>query len=186
MRIQAYTTYTGVLAITVATPRPEGVPSTRFTAAPIHEDYCAQVRALLKEHKHIDTSSLAYPAAKRLSTYFPAFEGAPIFALRQLIPAGSPRDIDPEFLLEIMRIRYEFLINLLPGAFLTDEVDAEAIERHVEYAVKRLFQVNGVPDVFIPGDTAARPGDRTDIDIVVELGGARDRTGVEIPTPAAA
>ena len=183
MRVQAYTAYSGALVITVATQRIEAAPSSKFTAASIHEDYCARVRALLKEHRHIDTSAVAYPAAKRLQTYFPTHEGTPLYSLRQLMPAGTPRDVDPEWQLEIMRIRYEFALNVLPPAALADETVAEAHERHLEKAVHDLFQANGVPDTFIPGDETLRSA-QTEIDIVVEMGVATTRTGMEIPTPA--
>lgn len=184
MKVQVYTTYSGTLIITAATPRAEAAPSFRFTNASIHEDYCAQVRALLKEHRHILGSSLEYPAAKRLQTYFPTSGGNPLYAIRELMPAGSPRDVDPDFQLEIMRIRYSFMLNLLPAAFLADETIAEAIERHIEKAVHDLFIANGVPDVFIPGDEEQRPGERTDIDILCELGPASGRIGVDLPTPS--
>lgn len=187
MRIQAYTFYSGTLTIAVATPRPEEAASTHFTAAKIHEDYCAQVRALLREHKHIDASSLAYPAAQRLQTYFPVFPlatGTPLYALRSLMPAGSPRDIDQQFMLEIMRIRYAFTIALLPAYFSADATTAEGMERALEYAVKRLFQVAGIPDVTIPGDNEILSGVDSLVSITCEMGGAAARTGVDIPQPA--
>lgn len=183
MRIQAYTAYSGTLVITVATQRIDAAASTKFTAASIHEDYAAQVRALLKEHRHIGETALAYPATKRLQTYFPTHAGSPLYALRQLMPSGSPRDIDPEWQLEIMRIRYDFALNVLPAAALADESIAEALERHLEKAVHDLFQANGVPDVFLPGDEMLRTA-QTEIDIVVEMGPATARTGVEIPAPS--
>lgn len=193
MRIQAYTAYTGTLIIAVATPRPQEAPSTHFTAAKIHEDYCARVRSILREWKHIGETSLAFPVAQRLQTYFPVYPlvtGKPLYALRQLMPAGSPRDIDREYMLEIMRIRYAFTLVILPAYFGADEIDAEAIERHLEYAVKQLFQVSGVPHVTIPQITV--PGDNDIIteegslvSISCELAGASARNGADIPQPSA-
>lgn len=191
MKIQAYTAYTGTLVIAVATPRPEEAPSTHFTAAKIHEDYCARVRSLLREHKHIGDTSLTYPAAQRLQTYFPIFPattGKPLYALRQLMPSGSPRDIDREYMLEIMRIRYAFTLVCLPAYSLADEIDAEAIERHMAYAVKQLFQASGVPyvtipQVTVPGDNGIVDGEGSLVSIMCELGGASARQGVEIPQP---
>ncbi len=187
MKIWAYRIYPGTLTITVATPRAETAASTKFTAAKIHEDYCARVRAHLKEHRHVGTTSLQYPAAKRLQTYFPVFNSdttKPLYALRELKPAGAPRDFNPEFMLEIMRIKYSFILNLLDAAFLADEIITEAIERHMEYAIDLLFDANSVPNAFIPGDDGQRPGDRTEIDILCELGPADGRDVVDIPTPA--
>jgi hypothetical protein len=187
MRIQAFTAYSGTLVVSVATPRPEEAPSTHFTAAKIHEDDCAQVRALLREHKHIGETALAYPAASRLQTYFPVYPlntGTPLYAIRSLQPAGSPRDIDREFMLEIMRIRWAFSLVMLPAYHLANEIDAEAIERHLEYACKRLFQVAGVPDVVIPGDNDVINGVDSIVSIVCELGAATARNGVDIPQPA--
>ena len=188
MRIQAYTAYVGTLTVAIATPRPEEVASTHFVAAKIHEDYCAQVRALLREHKHCDVSSLAYPAASRLQTYFPVFPlvtGKPLYALRSLQPAGSPRDIDREFMLEIMRVRYDFMLAILPPYFEADETTAEGIERALEYAVKSLFIAQSIPDVVIPGDNDTINGVDSLISITCELGAASARMGVDIPQPAA-
>lgn len=185
MRIQAYTAYTGALTITVATPRPEAAGSIMFTAATIHEDYAANVRAVLEEHQHCGDTSLAYPAARRLSTYFPTAgsPALPLFALRMLRPMGSPRDIDAQFMLEIMRLRYAFLLVLLPPAFIASASIREAKERHLEYAINRLFDANGVPNTFIPGDQTLRNQAQSEIDIVCELGEASERVGVDIPSP---
>ena len=192
MRIQAYTAYAGTFTITVATPRPDEAASAHFVAAKIHEDYCAQVRGLLREHKHILATSLAYPAAQRLQTYFPIFPasiGQPLYALRELIPAGAPRDIDAEFMLEIMRIRYGFTLVCLPAYSLADSTDAEAIERHMAYAVEKLLEANGLSTtvlqtkILIPGDNELISGEKTTISVICELGGASARQGVDIPSP---
>ena len=187
MNAQAYTVYGGVLTIAVATPRPEEAGSVLFTAAKIHEDYCATVRALLMEHKQVGPSAVAYPAAKRIQTYFPAHQGQSLYALRELMPAGSPRDIDTEFMLEIMRIRYSFTLALLPSAFIASETVAAGIERNLEYAVQRMFQVNGVPDTVIPGDDTILSGPEgvdTSISISCDLGPASHRSMVNVPTPS--
>lgn len=186
MRAWVYSAYSATLIVGVATPRDQALPSTKFQAATVHEDYAARVRALLKEHRHINASSLAYPAAKRLQTYFPVFPlvtGKPLYALREVKPAGCPRGVDGEW--EVMEVRYGLSINILPAAHLADEVTTEGIERHLEFAVTRLFSANDVPTVFIPGDQTLRPGDRTEIDIRVELGPATARDEIEIPTPSA-
>lgn len=185
MRVQAYTSFSGFVVTTVATPRPEGTPSMIFTAATIHEDYAASVRSLMEEHKHLDAD---FPAAGRIASYFPKFNGLPIYALRQLMPAGAPRDVDADFQLEIMRIRYQLEINLLPGAWLTDARVRNAIERNVVFAMRQLYQANGLPDVYLPGENGIRgaedgPSPRTEIDIICELGPASARTAVEVAAP---
>lgn len=183
MRVQAYTMLQGTLVVTVSTARAEPLPSIKFTAANIHHDYAAQVRALLREYKQAGVSAEAYPAAKRIQTYFPTHAGNALYAIRELVSAGSPRDIDDNWQLEIMRLRYSMAINLLPGAFIADEQLAEGVERNIEYAVYKLFEANGLPGAYTPGDTTIRLGERTDIDIVCELGPAGGRIGVEVPGP---
>lgn len=125
MKIQAFSLYSGTLVISVATPRPEEAPSIYFTAATIHEDYCAKVRAILREWKHVAPSCLGVPTAQRLQTYFPTLPANGtnyLYAVRELRPAGSPRDIDREWMLEIMRIRYAFTLALLPAALTADGI----------------------------------------------------------------
>lgn len=191
MRYQAYQAYAGNLLVTVATPRPEASGSAVFTYASIHEDYCAQVRVVLQEQKHILDSSQAYPAAQRLENYFPQPGGNPIYALRQLMPAGTPRSIDQDFQLEIMQIRYRFMIVLLPAAFQVDQRLVSGMERNLEKAVKDLFQANSLPWEFIPGDSGIRDEAsaetpiRSEIDIICEMGPALEqgRVGVDGPQP---
>lgn len=187
MRIQAYTAYTGTLTITVATPRPEEAASAFFVAGKIHEDYCAKVRAALEEHIHILAPGQQFPAAQQLQTYFPAATvggvAQPLYALRELMPAGSPRDVDMDFFLEIMRIRYAFTLVLLPAAFAASGVLREGKERHLEYAVKKLFEAQSIPHTTIPGDNDILDGVSSHIGILCELGAASARQGVDIPQP---
>lgn len=183
MRIQAYTHYSGTLSITVATPRPEAAASTTLTAATIHEDYAAKVRAALREHKHINPTQTNYAAAYTLQNYLPQYQGKPIFVLTQLMPAGSPRGIDQQFMLEVMTLRYQFALDLLPGAHLTDDITAESKERAIEYAVKSLFTYLGIPHTVIPADNTIAGQFDTEIGIMVELGAAGCRQGVDIPAP---
>lgn len=187
MRIQAYTAYNFTLTVTVASIRPQEAPSTLFTAAKIQEDIAAQVRVLLEEHKHVGETAIAYPAAQRIQTYFPTATiggvAKPLFALRELMPAGSPRDIDMDWHLEIMRIRYAGFLNLLPPCWAATAAVREAKERVIEYACQQLLSTNAQLNLFIPGDDGLRPGEGTTIDIVCELGAASARQGVDIPDP---
>lgn len=187
MIIQAYLVETGVFTITLSTPRPDALASTKFVAGSIHDDYVARVRSLLKEHKHIGTTAQNFPAAKRLQNYLPIYPistGKPLFALRELMPAGSQREVNGDFFQDETRIRYSFTLHRLPASFAADEIVAEGIERHMLYALRQLFSANDVPDSFIPGDDSLRPGDRTEIEMTCELGPSSGRGHAEIPTPA--
>ncbi len=185
MRVQAYTATSATLLVTIASPR-GATASVFFKAAKVHEDFAAAVRALLREYKHIAPTCDSFPVAARIQSYFPVFNGRPLFAVRQLMPAGAPRDIDQDFNLEVMRIRYQLELNILPPAWQASEPIGDAIERHVESAVRELFKANGVPDVYLPGEEGLRIEDRTEIDIICETGLATGRGPVEIPaqTPA--
>jgi hypothetical protein len=181
MTVQAYAMLSGALQITVATYRSEPQASVKFTAANIHHDYMSQVRSLLREHKHVGVSAEHYAVSKRLQHYLPTHGEAPLYAIRELIPAGTPRDIDDAWQLEITRMRYSLTVNLLPAAFIADEQIAEGVERNFEFAVLKLFEANGLPGTYTPGDTTIRAGNGTEIDIVCELGPASGRVGVEVP-----
>lgn len=189
MRVQAYKQFQGTFTIVAATPRPEEAASTKLTAATIHEDYAAKVRALLREYKHIGGESLQWPSAKRIQTYFPTQGGLPLYAIRELRPAGTTRGIDQDFQLEIISIRYAFTLDWLPAAFYADEEIAEAMERNLEFAVSSLFEANSVPHVFIPGSNETEPGNvggdavPTSISITCEMGGATARGGIDLPQP---
>jgi hypothetical protein len=193
MRVQVYNAYAGQFTIIVATPRPQEAASAHFVAAKIHEDYCAQVRKILREYKHINATALEFPAAKRLQTYLPVFPlvtGQPLYAIRELRPAGAPRDIDADYMLEIMRIRYAFTLVCLPAYSLADEIDAEAIERHMEYGVEKLLEANGLSTntlptkILLPGDNELIDGEKTTISVSCQLDGATARGGVDIPSPS--
>lgn len=192
MRIQAYQAYAGNLLITVSTPRPEASGSAVFKYASIHEDYCAQVRVVLQEWKHILDTGQAYPLTQQLQNYLPkSAAGLPIYALRQLMPAGTPRSIDQEFQLEVMQIRYRFMIVLLPAAFQVDQRLASGMERNLEQGTKDLFAANNLPWNFIPGDSGVRDEQdvetpvKSEVDIICEMGPAIEagRSGVDIPQP---
>lgn len=186
MRAQVYSAYPFTLTITATTPRAEMKASTKLQAGTIHEDYCARVRAVLREAKHIGQSSLAYPAAKRLQTYFPTSGSKPLYAVRELMPAGAPREFVREWQVEQMFIRYTGMLMWLPAALVADEEIAEAMEHHIQLATKQLFEANSVPTVYIPGVVAngeIRPMEQTEIDIVCEVGPGQGRVEVDLPTP---
>lgn len=192
MRIQAYTRYSGLLTITCSTLRPEAAPSVKFQAATVHEDFSGLVCGLMEEHKHVAPTDAFFPAAQRMQGYFPGDStGAAIYALKQIRPDGAPRDIDLQFMLEITRLRYEFVLDLSPAAFSVSGTVRNGIMRAMEFAASQLLVNNGVPLVFIPGDDGLRPANAdstvvpTEVDIVCEIGPASVRQGVDIPDPIA-
>lgn len=193
MRIQAYLAYSGIFTVTVSSIRPQEARSTLFVAAKAHEDFAAKVGGLLEEHIHIYPTDQAFAPASRLQYYFPTATvggiARPIYAMKEIMPAGIARDVDANFLLEIMRIRYQFSIALLSEAFALSGQARNAIMRAVEFSVQSLLIANSVPWVYAPGDNAIRPenadttGGPTDVDILCELGPATQRSGVDIPDP---
>jgi hypothetical protein len=183
MRIQHYDLHQGTVTLTVATPRDEAVPSVIFTAATIHEDYAARVRAALREWRHVGDASLSLPSADRLETYLPTGPAGPLYALRELRPAGTSRDVDADYQLEIMRLRYDFVLVDLPGLFAVDPARGEAREFALETALRDLFQAAGLPTAFIPGDSEARNPNRSELDLIVEFAPDESRRGFDIPQP---
>lgn len=189
MRIREYNQFPVTFNFALSTPRPEGAPSTVIVAAKKHEEYLSQVRAALREFKHIDPTTKQIPAALRLESYFPtATDGGrtePLYALRTLAPAGSLRAVDTDFWQDVTRVRYTGLLVLLPAYFAAEERVANAFERHLEKAVLDLFNYLHLPTTFIPGDDETRPEDRTVIDIIAEVGPAEGSPGLyDVPTPA--
>jgi hypothetical protein len=185
MKIREYNLYPFAFAFTLATPKPDGAFSTVIQAAKIHEQYVSQVRAVLREFKHIDPTTKQIPAALRLDNYFPTANGSPLYALRTLTPAGTSREVDTDFWQDVTRIRYTGLLVFLPAALQADERLAFAVERHLEKAMLDLLTHLGLPTTFIPGDDTTRPGEGTVIDIIAELGPAEGAPGLyEVPTPA--
>lgn len=181
MKAPFHAAYSGTLTITISTPRARVAPSMKFTAASVHEDFTAAVRVAMREYKHCGPTSEFQPATLRIQNYFPTHEGRPIYALRELSPDGSARSLVPEFMLEVMTVRYRFFLVLLPAALIADPQIVEAYERNIEYAVRKFFLASNIPDEFIPGDETLRPGDRSDISILCDLGASDGRITVELP-----
>ena len=199
MRVQLYTSFPGVFTIACYTLRPTAAPASLFTAATAHEEFAGLASALLEEQKHIlpngdAPNSTAYPAAKTIGYYFPTGSGGgqtgPLFALKHLKPAGVLTDIDAEHMLEITRLRYEFVMDYTIAAFSADDKVRNNRMRAMAYALKQLFVQNGIPLAFIPGDDGLRPvtGDSdvsvTEVDFIIDFGEAGARRGVDLPDPA--
>ena len=66
MIIHEYNQFPVAFNFSLSTPRPEGAASTVIVAAKKHEEYLSQVRAALREFKHIDPTTKQIPAAQRL------------------------------------------------------------------------------------------------------------------------
>jgi hypothetical protein len=186
MKIHEYNQYPVTFNFTLSSPRPEGAASTVIIAAKKHEEWASRVRAAMREFKHIDPTTKQIPPALTLENYFPTHNGSPLYALRTLQPAGSLREIEPDFWLDVYRLRYVALLVFLPAALHASEATAFAIERHLEKAVSDLFDYLNLPRNFLPGEEGIRPEDRSIIDIIVEVGAAEGSPGLyEVPTPTA-
>ena len=134
MQITEYNQYDATLSITLATQIPDAAPSSVLTAATLHEEYAAQVRALLREYR------------RPLDTYLPYYE------VMKIHPAGTSRDTDREFNQEVIRISFMLGLSLTSGAWTADERLVFAFERNLEKAVRDLFAANNLPHLFIAGD----------------------------------
>jgi hypothetical protein len=188
MKIREYNQFPFTISFTLATPRPDGAPSTVIVAAKKHEEYASQVRGVLREFKHIAPTDAEVPAALRLQNYFPTASSGgqtiPIYFVRVLAPGPSVREVDVDFWQDVYRMRYSGLLVLTPAFIPSGERVAYAFERNLEYAVRQLFTYCSLPTNFIPGDDADRPDDRTVIDIIAEIGAAEGAPGLyEVPTP---
>lgn len=181
MTVQTYQLIPGVVTIAIASQRTEPKPSYLLVFDKLHKEIAGRVRALLMEHKQTPPSFNEWPAATRLATYFPTYEGAPIYRVCELIPAGTVRDVDAEFQIEVTRIRFSFVLQLLPGAFLCGDTIGQAIDDHMAKAIKQVLLAGDVPNVSQPGDETIRPEEGTDVDCAVELGVATGRNRSEVP-----
>lgn len=187
MRAQLYTSFPGIFTVACYTLRPTAATAGVFTAASVHEEFSGLADALLQEHLHIEPTCEAFPAAQRLQNYFPtAPDGTAIFCLKHLKPAGVLTDIDADHMLEITRLRYEFVMDYA-GSFLAADSRVRSNKmRAISKAIKDLFAANGIPTTFIFGDTGLRPADAgsaqtaSEFDVIVDFAPAGNRRGVDI------
>lgn len=172
-QIRVHSLYEAFINITVASPRPEGTPAHIIPNAAEHDEIAAQVRAAMREYKHLGENEIWVPNSKQVQTYLPAVPSQ-FYAVRTLDPAGSLVEVDEEYFLDVLRVRYSIVFAVLPGALLADERIGEAYESNWQRAFKDLFTIGySLPGVFIPGDKADRDDTKTTIDITLELGGAK-------------
>jgi hypothetical protein len=159
--ILEYDYYDASVTVTIATRRPEEMPSVLFVAGALHTEFVAKVRAALREKKD------------PLNPYLPESGGFPLYGIRKIMPAGAARGVDDQYFIEITRQRFELGIAFLPSTWMAGETVALAVERHIEKAVKDLFAALGIPHLTIPGDNH-KLGDSF-IDVICELGGATNQ-----------
>jgi hypothetical protein len=161
MQIQEYDFYEASLTITIHTSRPDAAPSTVFTAGQLHNEWVAKVRAALREKKDA------------IEGYLPTAGGFPLYGIRRVMPVGTVRSVDQDFMLEVTQIRFALGIAFLPSTWTAGEVKALGVERNIEKATKDLFEAQGLPTTVIPGD-----GDQLGesfVEIMCELGGATNQ-----------
>ena len=154
MQIAEYNFYNATLSITLATQLPDAPPSAVLPAATLHEEYSAQVRALLREYK------------RGLNAYLDYYD------VLKIHPAGTSRDVDKDFNQEITRISFMLGVSLTAAAQIADERLVFAFERNLEKAVRDLFRANGLPDLYIAGDGETLG--ESFIQIQVSMGSASD------------
>jgi hypothetical protein len=162
--------------VVVSSPRPEGCPSTIIFNGAKHDEIASQVEAALQAYKHLGEHEGWVPSAQQLATYLPDTAGQKFYAVRGLDPAGSIVEVDEKFLLDVLRIRFSLVFAILPGSLMADERTGHAFNRHWQKAINDLLVAGySLTDVFIPGDMDRRPGDRTEIDVTLEMGGAQGK-----------
>lgn len=182
MKASVYNAYRGTASIVVSSARAEAGPAAKFVFGKVHEDVAGRTRALLREYLHCGDSAEQTPAARRLATYLPVNTvGHPLFILKELQPAGTLRDIDADWQLEVMRLRYGFTVHLTMAAFGADPDIAENIEGALQFAIKSVLSNGGVPFVFLPSDQDVRPSEQHDVDVICELGAATERRTIDVP-----
>lgn len=166
--------------VVVSSPRPEGVPSTIIPNAVKHDEIASTVEAAMMEYKQLAENETWVPAAQQLATYFTANSAANFYAVRSLMPVGSIVEVNEDYMLDVLRIRFSLIFAILPASLRANEKTGHAFNRHFQAALKSLFVTGyALDEVFIPGDTDRRPGDRTEIDITLEMGGYQGRVPYE-------
>lgn len=180
--VRVHSLYAATVSLTVTSPRPAGTPSHLMPNAKAHADLASQIRAALREFKHLAENSDTVKASWQIATHL-ATVGCPAFyAVRTLDPAGSLVDVDADYFLDILRLRYDLVFAVLPGALLAAEEAGEAYESNWQRAIKSLL-CSGykVPRVFIPGDEGTRDETATNVDLTLEMGPAKATMPFNMP-----
>lgn len=168
--IRVHSLYECTINLTIASPRPEGVPSYIIPNGKLHDEISSKIRAAMLEYKHLSDNSDWVASAKQVATYIPPG----FFAVRTLDPSGSLIEVDEHFMLDVLRMRYVMVFAVLPSSLLADEGTGQAFERHWQKAFKDMLMTGyGFSNVFVPGDAMERNDLGTTIDIQLEMGGSR-------------
>lgn len=172
--IRVHSLYEAFVNYTVASPRPEALPSHIIANAALHDELAAKLRTALREYRHLSDNSDWVPASQQVSTYLPTGTAGVYYAVRTFDPAGSLVEVNEDFMLDVLRVRYNLVFAVLPAALMSTE--GEAFERYWQKAFKALLVTGaGFPStmVFIPGDKTDRDDNATTLDIQLELGAAK-------------
>lgn len=168
--------YECFINIVISSPRPEGLPAHIIANGAMHDEIASQVRAAMREYRHLGENEEWVASALQVQTYLPATGSNKFYAVRALMPAGSIVEVNEDYFLDVLRIRYSMVFAILPGSLQADPRTGEAHERHWQAAFKSMLVTgNSLQNVFIPGDEDRRPGDRTEIDLTLEMGPSQGR-----------
>lgn len=188
-RVLEYTGYDCFLNFVLSSPRPEGIPSIISPNATMHNQLTSTLRGHLREYKHRFENAAGVaggfvPAAMQINTYLPPVTGNPYYALRKLQPLGSIDEVLEKYFLDVRRIRYGLFFVLNTAGVLAMENTGQAFEQHWESGWKNLLLNRGMTDLFTSGDAESMKGDRTEIQISLEVGAASAQQSFDVPVPA--
>lgn len=168
--IRVHSLFECSINITIASPRPDGVPSHIIPNGKLHDEIASKIRAAMREYKHLGENETWSAGVKNVCTYLPAN----FYAVRTLDPTGSIVEVDENFMLDALRLRYSMVFAILPASLQAEEGIGEAFERHWQKAFRDLFVTGyGFTGVFVPGDLMERNDNGTTIDVQLEMGGAK-------------
>lgn len=168
--IRVHSLYECFVNITIASPRPEAVPSHIVPNGKLHDEIASKIRGAMREYKHLADNSDWVSSARQVCAYLPAG----FYAVRTLDPAGSIIEVDEDFMLDVLRLRYVMVFAILPASLQAEEGVGDAYERHWQKAFRDLLVSGyGFSGVFVPGDVMERNDLGTTIDVQLEMGGAK-------------
>lgn len=167
--IRVHSLYECFINITIASPRPDALPSHIIPNGNLHDELASKIRGAMREYKHLSDNSDWVTSARQVCSYLPSG----YYAVRKLDPAGSIVEVDEDFMLDVLRLRYSMVFAILPASLQAEEGIGDAYERHWQTAFKDLFVTGyGFSGVFVPGDAMERNDLGTTIDVQLEMGGS--------------
>lgn len=162
--------------VVISSPRPDSAPATLIPSAALHDEIASTVEAALDEYQHLAEHETWVPVNRQLATHLTAAGAGDFYAVRSLMPAGAIIEVNEDFLLDVMRLRFALIFAVLPASLQADPRTGKAFPRHFQAALQRLLTIGwDLNEVFIPGDADRRPGDRTEIEVTLEMGGYQGR-----------